>query len=110
MKNESLVRPQNHTPYPSEPPHTLTTNLLPTNHNSTTTPHQPKASQTTPCALKPYDNMLELDGKLKLEALECRHKNTLCLACGSVNHSAIDSPTSNQQHPLPLHIRPDPTH
>src|SRR5258705_8990141 len=108
MKNESLVRPQNHTPYPSEPPHTLTTNLLPTNHNSTTTPHQPKASQTTPCALKPYDNMLGLDGKLKLEELECRHKNKLCLVCGSGNHWANECPTSKQGQAMELQVGGEP--
>src|SRR5258708_39349976 len=72
--------------HPSEPPHSLTTILPPTNHNSATTPRQSEVSQTTPHTPKPYDNVLGLDGKLKPEELECRHKNKLCLVCGSSNH------------------------
>src|SRR5258708_28675579 len=83
-------------PCPSEPPCTLTTNLLPTNHNSTTTPRQPETSRTTPHTLKPYDNILGLDGKLKPEELECRHKNKLCLVCGSGNPWPTECPTSKQ--------------
>src|SRR5258707_6427530 len=83
-------------PCTSEPPRTLTTNLLPTNRNSATTPHQPEASQTTPRTPKPYDNVLGLDGKLKLEELECRHKNKLCLVCSSGNHWASECSTSKR--------------
>ena|SRR5258708_4450380 len=36
--------PKTTLPHPSEPPRTPTTNLLPTNHNSATTPHQPETS------------------------------------------------------------------
>ena len=43
--------------------------------------------------LKPYNNVLGLDGKLKPEELECRHKNRLCLVCG-LNHHAGECPTS----------------
>src|SRR5258708_35987244 len=82
--------------HPSEPPCTPTTNLLPTNRNSATTPHQPETSRTTPCTLKPYDNMLGLDGKLKPEELEHRHKNKLCLVCSSGSHQANECPTSKQ--------------
>src|SRR6266478_8714448 len=91
-------------PHPSEPPCTPTTNLLPTNCNSTTTPCQPKASQTTPCTLKPYDNMLGLYGKLKPEELECRHKNKLCLVCSSGNHWASECPTSKQGWAMELQV------
>src|SRR5260221_4604000 len=73
---------------PSKPTHTPTTILPPTNHNSATTPCQPKVSWTTPCTPKPYDNVLGLDGKLKPEELECQHKNKLCLVCSSSNHQA----------------------
>src|SRR5258707_10693673 len=90
-------------PCPSKPPRTPTTNLLPTNHNSTTTPHQPKASQTTPHTPKPYDN-----GKLKLEELECRHKNKLCLVCGSGNHWANKCPTSKQGQAMELQVGGEP--
>src|SRR5258707_12645069 len=79
--------------HPSKPLRTLTNTLPPTNHNSVSTPCQP---QTTPHTLKPYDNMLGLDGKLKLEELECRHKSRLCLVCGSGNHHASECPTSKQ--------------
>src|SRR5258708_6165044 len=72
--------------HPSESLHTLITFLPSTNHNSTTTPHQPEASQTMPHTLKPYDNILGLDGKLKPEELECQHKNKLCIVCSSGNH------------------------
>src|SRR5258708_10082240 len=47
-----------------------------------------------PCTRKPYNNVLGLDGKLKLEELECRHKNRLCLVCGSGNHCASECPAS----------------
>ena len=40
--------------------------------------------------------MLGLDGKLKLEELECQHKNKLCLVCGSGNHWANECPTSKR--------------
>src|SRR5258708_8823290 len=82
--------------HPSEPLCTLTNTLPPTNHNSMSTPCQPEAPQTMLCTLKPYDNMLGLYGKLKLEELECRHKNSLCLVCGSGNHCASECPTSKQ--------------
>src|SRR5258708_38849403 len=95
-------------PCPSEPPHTLTTNLLPTNRNSATTPCQPEASRTTPCTLKPYDNVLGLDGKLKPEELECRHKNKLCLVCGSGNHQANKCPTSKQGQAMELQVVGEP--
>src|SRR6266481_302134 len=91
-------------PCPSEPPHTPTTNLLPTNCNSATTPRQPEASQTTPRTLKPYDNVLGLDGKLKLEELECRHKNKLCLVCSSGNHRANECPTSKRGQATELQV------
>src|SRR5258708_36277072 len=91
-------------PRPSKPPCTPTTNLLPTNHNSATTPHQPETSQTTPRTPKPYDNMLGLDGKLKPEELECRHKNKLCLVCGSGNHWANECPTSKQERATELQV------
>src|SRR6266436_4118663 len=95
-------------PHPSEPPHTPTTNLLPTNHNSATTPCQPETSRTTPCTPKPYDNMLGLDGKLKPEELECRHKNRLCLVCGSGNHHASECPTSKQGCATELQVAEEP--
>src|SRR5260370_18788392 len=79
---------------PSEPLHTLTNTLPPTNRNSVSTPCQPEAPRSTPCTPKPYDNVLGLDGKLKLEELECRCKGRLCLVCGSVNHRASECPTS----------------
>ncbi len=88
--------PKTTLPRPSEPPHTPTTNLLPTNRNSATTPHQPKTSRTTPHTPKPYDNVLGLDGKLKPEELEHRHKNKLCLVCSSGNHWANECPTSKR--------------
>src|SRR5258707_9611398 len=91
-------------PRPSEPPCTLTTNLLPTNRNSATTPHQPKDSRTTPHTPKPYDNVLGLDGKLKPEELEHRHKNKLCLVCGSGNHQANECPTSKQGQAMELQV------
>src|SRR5258708_654856 len=90
--------------HPSEPPHSLTTILPPTNHNSATTPCQPGVSQTTPHTPKPYDNVLGLDGKLKPEELECRHKNKLCLVCGSSNHQANECPTSKQGHATELQV------
>src|SRR5258708_10221433 len=80
--------------HPSEPLRTLANTLLPTNHNSVSTPCQPGAPRTTLHTPKPYDNMLGLDGKLKPEELECRHKNRLCLVCGSGNHCASECPTS----------------
>ena len=43
---------------------------------------------------KPYNNVLGLDGKLKPEELEHRHKNRLCLVYGSGNHHASECPTS----------------
>src|SRR5258705_3152937 len=92
---------------PSKPPCTLTTNILPTNHNSTTTPCQPEAPQTTPHTLKPYDNMLGLDGKLKLEELERRCKGRLCLVCGSGNHHASECPTSKWGHATKLQVAED---
>src|SRR5258708_37805361 len=70
---------------PSKPPHTPTTNLLPTNCNSATTPHQPDTSSTTPCTLKPYANVLELDGKLKPQEFESMHKIKIFLASASGN-------------------------
>src|SRR5258708_40277819 len=91
-------------PCPSKPPCTPTTNLLPTNHNSTTTPRQPEASRTTPHTPKPYDNVLGLDGKLKPEELECRHKNRLCLVCGSGNHQANKCPTSKRGQAMELQV------
>ncbi len=93
---------------PSKPPCTPTTNLLPTNCNSATTPCQPETSQTTPCTLKPYDNVLGLDGKLKPEELECRHKNKLCLVCGSGNHQANECPTSKQGWAMELQVGGEP--
>src|SRR5258708_27221068 len=95
-------------PCPSKPPHTPTTNLLPTNHNSATTPHQPKASQTTPHTPKPYDNVLGLDGKLKPEELEHRHKNKLCPVCGSGNHWEKECPTSKQGWAMELQVGGEP--
>src|SRR5258707_765777 len=91
-------------PRPSEPPCTPTTNLLPTNCNSATTPRQPETSRTTPCTPKPYDNVLGLDGKLKPEELECRRKNRLCLVCGSGNHQANKCPTSKQGQAMELQV------
>src|SRR5258706_6618854 len=91
-------------PHPSDPPCTLTTNLLPTNCNSTTTPRQPETSRTTPHTPKPYDNVLGLDGKLKPEELERRHKNKLCLVCGSGNHRANECPTSKRGQATELQV------
>jgi len=88
-------------PCPSEPPCTLTTNLLPTNCNSATTPCQPKTSRTTPHTPKPYDNVLGLDGKLKPEELEHRHKNKLCLVCSSGNHWANGTPGCRRTRECP---------
>src|SRR5258708_22931852 len=51
---------------PSKPLRTLTNTSPPTNRNSVSTLHQPEAPQSTPCTPKPYDNVLGLDGKLKL--------------------------------------------
>src|SRR5260221_3303812 len=79
---------------PSEPLCTLTNTLPPTNHNSVSTPRQPEAPRSTPRTPKPYDNVLGLDGKLKLEELEHRRKGRLCLVCGSGNHHASECPTS----------------
>src|SRR5258708_3441408 len=95
-------------PHPSKPPRTPTTNLLPTNCNSATTPHQPEASRTTPCTPKPYDNVLGLDGKLKPEELEHRHKNKLCLVCGSGNHWASECPTSKRGWATELQVGGEP--
>src|SRR5258707_7336691 len=89
---------------PSEPPCTPTTNLLPTNRNSATTPRQPETSRTTLCTPKPYDNVLGLDGKLKPEELEHRHKNKLCLVCGSGNHWANECPTSKRGQATELQV------
>src|SRR5260370_2113479 len=95
-------------PCPSEPPRAPTTNLLPTNCNSATTPHQPETSRTTPHTPKPYDNVLGLDGKLKPEELERRHKNRLCLACGSGNHQANECPTSKRGQATELQVPETP--
>src|SRR6266436_908817 len=95
-------------PCPSKPPCTPTTNLLPTNRNSTTTSRQPETSQTTPHTPKPYDNMLGLDGKLKPEELEHRHKNKLCLVCGSGNHQANECPTSKRGRATELQVAGEP--
>src|SRR5258708_27227607 len=100
--------PKTTLPCPSEPPRTPTTNLLPTNCNSATTPHQPEASRTTPCTPKPYDNVLGLDGKLKPEELEHRHKNKLCLVCGSGNHWASECPTSKRGLATELQVGGEP--
>src|SRR5258707_11597513 len=100
--------PKTTPPHPSEPPHPPTTNLLPSNCNSATNPRQPKTSRTTPRTQKPYDNMLGLDGKLKLEELECRHKNRLCLVCGSGNHWANECPTSKQGRATELQVVGEP--
>src|SRR5258708_34389338 len=81
---------------PSESLCTLITFLPSTNCNSATTPHQPEASQTTLCTLKPYDNILGLDGKLKPEELECRHKNKLCIVCSSGNHWQSKCPATKK--------------
>src|SRR5260370_42289688 len=86
--------PKTTLPHPSKPFHTLITILPSTNHNSTTTPHQPEASQTTPHTPKPYDNVLGLDGKLKPEELERWHKNKLCIVCSSSNHWASECPAT----------------
>ncbi len=53
---------------------------------------------------KPYDNMLGLDGKLKPEELEHRHKSRLCLVCGSGNHRASECPTSKWGHATELQV------
>src|SRR5258707_3425290 len=95
-------------PCPSEPPRTLTTNLLPTNHNSATTPCQPETTRTTRGTPKPYDNVLGLDGKLKPEELEHRHKHNLCLVCGSGNHRANKCPTSRQGQAMELQVAGEP--
>ncbi len=87
---------------PSKPLHTLITILPSTNHNST--PHQPEVSQTMLCTPKPYNKMLGLDGKLKPEELECRHKNKLCLVCGSGNHWASKCPAAKQGHATELQV------
>ena len=60
-----------------------------------------------PHTLKPYDNVLGLDGKLKLEELECRHKGRLCLVCGSGNHHASECPTSKWGHATELQVAED---
>src|SRR5258708_27159850 len=69
--------------HPSEPLHTPTNTLPPTNCNSMTTPRQPEAPRSTLHTPKPYDNVLGLDGKLKLEELDCGRKGRLCLGYGS---------------------------
>src|SRR5258708_21857857 len=79
---------------PAEPLRTPTNTLPPPNRNSVSTPRQPEAPRSTPRTPKPYDNVLGLDGKLKLEELECRCKGRLCLVCGSGNHRASECPTS----------------
>ncbi len=48
--------------------------------------------------------MLGLDGKLKLEELEHRHKNKLCLVCSSGNHQANECPTSKQGQAMELQV------
>src|SRR5258708_4738858 len=100
--------PKTTLPRPYEPPRAQTTNLLPTNRNSATTPRQPETSRTTPCTPKPYDNVLGLDGKLKLEELERRHKNRLCLVCGSGNHWANECPTSKRGRAMELQVAGEP--
>src|SRR5260221_13741166 len=82
--------------HPSKSLHTPITFLPSTNRNSTTTPHQPESSQTMLCTLKPYDNILGLDGKLKPEELECWHKNKLCIVCSTGNHQASECPATKQ--------------
>ena len=57
-----------------------------------------------PHTLKPYNNMLGLDGKLKPEELKHRHKNRLCLVCGSGNHCASECPTSKLGHATELQV------
>ncbi len=96
--------PQTTLSCPSEPPHTPTTILPSTNCNSATTPCQPEVSQTTLHTLKPYNNVLGLDGKLKPEELEHWHKNKLCLVCSSGNHWASECPTSKQGHAMELQV------
>src|SRR5258708_20129077 len=93
---------------PSKPLRTPTNTLPPTNHNSVSTPHQPEAPRSTPCTLKPYDNVLGLDGKLKLEELECRCKGRLCLVCGSGNHRASECPTTTSKRAPKLHMAQHP--
>ncbi len=56
------------------------------------------------CTPKPYNNMLGSDGKLKLEELKCRHKNKLCVVCGSGNHHASECPTSKWGHATKLQV------
>src|SRR5258708_15236072 len=92
---------------PSEPLHTPTNTLPPTNRNSMSTPHQPEAPRSMPHTPKPYDNMLGLDGKLKPEELECRHKGRLCLVCGSGNHHASECPTSKLACATELQVSED---
>src|SRR5258708_15060564 len=89
---------------PSKPLHPLTNTLPPTNRNSVSTLRQPEAPKTMPHTPKPYDNVLGLDGKLKLEELEHRHKNRLCLVCGSGNHCASECPTSKWGHATKLQV------
>ena len=60
-----------------------------------------------PHTLKPYDNMLGLDGKLKLEELEHRCKGRLCLVCGSGNHCASECPTSKWGRATELKVAED---
>src|SRR5258708_15188352 len=71
--------PKTTLPHPSEPPRTPTTNLLPTNRNSATTPRQPETSRTTPHTPKPYDNVLGFDGKLNPPQLEPKHTKSIFL-------------------------------
>src|SRR5258708_20814059 len=100
--------PKTTLPRPSEPPRTPTPNLLPTNRNSSTAPRQPEPSRTTPHTPNPYDNVLGLDGKLKPEELEHRHKNRLCLVCGSGNHRANECPTSKRGRATELQVAGEP--
>src|SRR5260221_6225162 len=92
---------------PSEPLRTPTNTLPPTNHNSVSTLCQPEAPRSTLRTLKPYNNMLGLDGKLKPEELECRRKGRLCLVCGSGNHCASECPTSKWGRATELQVAED---
>ena len=88
----------------SEPPRTPTTIPPPTNRTSTNTQRQNEGPRTTQRTPRPYDDVLGTDGRLQPEELDCRHKNKLCLVCGSGNHRANECPTAKRGRATELQV------